>query len=293
MYRVTALILAMLTIPACAGVKKPTVLSFTTNDDGMVIGPITLGGAVRAHVIVDSGAGLDVFAPSLIEKLHGKPAGQFTGFRMTGERLDVPLFVIPEIRVGPVVRKKAQVAGWTVFDELHFDGIISVGDFREQAFTLDFSNKQIVFENVQSLAQRLRAGVVAPLKLDDYRGIALDLFSSFLIGSEPALCSLDTGSPNSTFSLRYMALLGLNQDDPNVTKRVSKNIAGVTTTRYIASVPHIALAADPIIRRMQPKVEFADIIYDCVLGIDFWSGRSLTIDIPHERLIVSRATTAR
>jgi hypothetical protein len=32
-------------------------------------------------VILDSGADLDVFAPSLIEKLNEKPADQFTAFR--------------------------------------------------------------------------------------------------------------------------------------------------------------------------------------------------------------------
>jgi hypothetical protein len=75
---------------------------FKTNDDGMAIVPITIASRVEAHVIVDTGAGLDVFAPSLVQKAGGKPSGQFSGFRATGERIDVPLFIVPEIRTGPL-----------------------------------------------------------------------------------------------------------------------------------------------------------------------------------------------
>ena len=48
----------------------------------------------------------------------------------------------------------------------------------------------------------------------------------------------------------------------------------------------IALADHPGIGLEHPRVSFADIIYDCVIGIEFWSGRTLTIDIPHLQLIV-------
>jgi hypothetical protein len=71
----------------------------------MAIVPIPIASRVEAHVIVDTGAGLDVFAPSLVQKAGGKPSGQFSGFRATGERIDVPLFIVPEIPTGPLVRK--------------------------------------------------------------------------------------------------------------------------------------------------------------------------------------------
>jgi hypothetical protein len=64
-------------------------------------------GTIPIHVIFDTGAGLDALAPSLIQRLGSKPAGQFTAFRMTGERLDIPLFIVPELSIGPVMKKDA------------------------------------------------------------------------------------------------------------------------------------------------------------------------------------------
>ena len=280
--------LLILVVPLWAQVRKPVSLQFTTNDDGMVIVPITLGNAVQAHVFIDTGAGLDVFAPSLIEKAHGRPTGQFTGFRENGERLDLPLFVIPELRVGPIVRKNALVGSWAVFDKMHFDGIISMSDFRHQPFTFDFPHKQVVFESEKSLQERLHAGDKVPLKFDDFRGIALDMFGEFEIGGKPGLCELDTGSPGSIISTRYMAPLGIDENGKDVEKKVRKNIAGVTTTSYGATVPEIALAAAPGVKQVRPKVEFSDIIYDCAIGIHFWSGRPLTVDIPQRELVVGQ-----
>ena len=271
----------LLTAPAFAGQKKATTVSFTTNPDGVVIVPVVLGGTIHTDVFLDTGAGIDGLAPSLIEKLHGKPAGAFTAFRLGGERLDLPLFIIPELRIGPIVKKNALVSAWDIFDKWHFAGVVSMNDFREQAFTLDFPNKQIVFETSRSLRDRLNSGAPIPLEFDDERGIALDLFPEILIGGESGRCEMDTGTPDSAFSIRYMEPLGISKDGKDVTKQASG--------AYLTTVPQIALAADPRIRQMQPKVEFGDIIYDCVLGVHFWSGRSVTVDIPNKRLIVSRA----
>jgi len=271
----------LLTAPAFAGQKKATTVPFTTNPDGVVIVPVVLGGTIHTDVFLDTGAGLDGLAPSIVQKLHGKPAGAFTAFRLGGERLDLPLFIIPELRIGPIVKKNALVGAWDVFDQWHFAGVVSMNDFREQAFTLDFPNKQMVFETSRSLRDRLKSGALVPLTFDDERGIMLDLFVDVLIGGQAGQCEMDTGTPDWAFSIRYMEPLGISRDGKDVTKQASG--------AYLTTVPQIALAADPSIRQVQPKVEFGGIIYDCVLGVHFWSGRSVTVDIPNKRLIVSRA----
>ncbi len=286
MHRFAEMIFAVfLAVPAFAGPQKATTLPFTTNSDGLVIIPVVLGGAIHADVALDTGAGLDGLAPSLVEKLHGKPAGVFTAFRLGGERLDLPLFIISELRIGPIVKKNALVSTWAVFDEWHFGGVISMNDFRQQALTFDFPNKQIIFETSRSLRDRLNSGAPIPLKFDDERGIALDLFPEVLIGGQAGQCEMDTGTPDSAFNIRYMEPLGISKDGKGVTKRESG--------AYLTTIPQIALAADPSIRQMQPKVEFGGIIYDCVLGVHFWSGRSVTVDIPNRRLIVSRKEVAQ
>jgi hypothetical protein len=252
---------------ASAWTATVSSIPFTIAHEGRVVVSARAAGDVPLKVILDTGAGLDVFAPTLIAKLGGKPAGQFTGFPMSGERLDLPLFVIPQLSIGPLVKKDAVVGSWEVLDQPHregvIDGIVSLNYFRDQPLTFDFVNKVIVLESPQSLEQRRAAGHVSPLQVHDQRGIALDVFAQFLIGDRQGQCEIDTGSPRATMSTRYLTSPGTD------------------------AVPQLALAASPQIGVATPQVSFKNIIYDCVIGVDFWAGKIVTIDIPGRRLIVA------
>jgi hypothetical protein len=290
--RNTLVVLVLLiALPALAS-KKPGEIPLNVSPEGFVIVPATLGGTISAHVIFDTGAGMDVLAPSVVEKLHGTPAGKFTAFRMWGDRLDVPLFTVSEISVGSMVKSNALIASWEMLDQLHLEGIVSVNDFRQQPFTLDFVNKVMAFETAKSLAQRRRIGKTSPLKFDEQRGITLDLFSDFLIGNQPGQCEIDTGSQNATVATRFMKPLAIDKDGKDVKKHEQKNSDGATTVRYRTTLPKIALAAAPQITIADAPTTFADIIYDCVVGLDFWLGKALTIDISGRQLIVSDPSAA-
>jgi hypothetical protein len=288
MKRTSAIVLFLLVVSLHLLAKdKPVSILFTTNSDGMVIVPATLGGTLPIHVIFDTGAGLDVFAPSLIEKFHGMPAGKFTGFRMTGERLDISLYIVPELSIGPVVKKDAVVGSWDVLDKFHLDGIISLSDFRHQALTFDFARKELIFETDKTMSKRRSAGQTSPLQLDDQRGISLDMFSRFLFANQSGQCLIDTGSPSATINTRYMTSLGIDKDAEGVKKHEGRTIAGGNEIRYDTSLSKLSLAAAPQIALATPHVSFSDIIYDCVVGVDFWRDRALTIDLTNRQLIVS------
>jgi len=186
-----------------------------------------------------------------------------------------------------MVKHDALVGSWDVLDKFQLAGIISVNDFRSTPFTFDFAKKQLVFETPKSLRARRAAGAASPLQFDDYRGIALDLFSNFLIAGHPGRCEVDTGSPSATLSTRYMSLLGIATDAPGVQKEEGRTITGAPETKYRATVPRLALASAPAVVQPSPAVAFSDIIYDCVVGVDFWRDRALTFDTVHRNLIVS------
>ena len=285
--RLVVLLIFFASLPIVAKSQVVSVPFTNDNPNGLVIVPAQLGN-IPVHLFFDTGAGLDIFAPSLIEKLHGKPAGRFTGFRATGERLDLPLFIIPKLSVGPLVKKDALVASWDVLDKYHMDGGISLNDFRQQPITFDFVKKQLIFETRKSVAQRRAHGESSPLQLDDYRGIALDMFSQFLIGDQPGQCEIDTGSPSATVSTRYMVALGIEKDGKGVQKRERPTVAGGTQVRWDTTLPRISLASAPDVYLANAPVSFSDIIYDCMVGVDFWRGRQLTIDIADRQLIVSK-----
>jgi hypothetical protein len=281
-----AFALCTLALPMVAQSNAWTV-AFTANSDGMPIIPVTVGEATPLTLILDTGAGLAVLAPSVIEKVHGVPAGQFTGFRMTGERLDIPLFTIPRLVIGPTEKKDVLVGSWDVLDKLHLDGIVSLSQFKDQPFTLDFGNKILTFETAKTLAQRRANAVVSPIQLDDFRGVSLDMFSQFLLAGRPGQCEIDTGSPISTVNTRYMKALAIEPDSKDVRKVERKTIAGAPEIRYDTRLSEIALAASPKVDILHPQISFVDVIYDCVIGVDFWSGKALTVDIPDRQIMVS------
>jgi hypothetical protein len=90
-----------------------------------------------------------------------------------------------------------------------------------------------------------------------------------------------------------MAPLAIDKDGKDVKKREQKNSDGVTTVRYMTTLPKIALAAAPEIAIANAPTTFADIIYDCVVGLDFWLGKVLTIDISGRQLIASDSSLSR
>lgn len=109
----------------------------------------------------------------------------------------------------------------------------------------------------------------------------------FLIGDQPALCSIDTGSPGTTISTRFMAPLGVDPASPHVKKQERRAVeSGATITRYWTNVPQLSLVEAPQVASVHPRVSFADIIYDCVGGLDFLHDRLLTLDIARKQMVV-------
>jgi Aspartyl protease len=283
----SAMLLMLLTMPMLAQSKTASI-AFTTNSDGMAMIPVTVGESTPIQVVLDTGAGLAVLAPSVIEKIHGVPAGVFTGFRMTGERLDISLYKIPRMTIGPIEQKDVLVGSWDVLDRLHLDGIVSLSQFKDQPFTLDFGKKLLTFETAKTLAKRRTDAVVSPIQLDEVRGISIDMFAQFLLAGQPGQCEIDTGSPTSTLNIRYMKPLDIQEDGKDVRKIQRRTIAGVPEVRYDTHISEIALAASPKVSVAHPPVSFGDVIYDCVVGVDFWAGKEVTVDIPGRQLTVQQ-----
>jgi predicted aspartyl protease len=239
-----------------AGEKSPVSIPFTRSELSVLMVSGSAGTGSQYSFILDTGAGVSVLSKSIVEKLGGKRAGQITGFRETGERLDIQLYTIPELQVGPVVSKPALVAGSDRLDKMHLDGIISLGFFRKQPITLDFKRNQLIFETPASLAERRRSGAAVPVRFDDHRGIGLDLFAPFLVANHPAECVVDTGSGGILVNKRYMELLGLNQDDSTIKKQERTTFLGNKETRYHATIPLLALDGAPASAHPNARIAF-------------------------------------
>lgn len=286
----SALILFFAALPAGAQTSTltdPVVVPFTFNE-GLVFIEATLGDSTPLNVILDTGGGLDVLSPRLVQRVGGKAMGVVTGHRMTGERLDIDLWVVPSLRVGPLARTNAIVGTWADLDSFGLDGIVSLDGFRDQPFTIDFGANTVMFESASSLARRRASGKVSELQLDDLRGRAVTAFAEFELGSELGQCELDTGSQATRANTRYLTALGIDTSDAGVSRRSYTTAAGGTESQFVATVSRVSLASAPEVSSSDVRVIFSDIIYDCVIGTDFWRGRTLTLDVGGRQLIVSR-----
>ena len=290
--RLTVIVLLFMLVATPVGAQshplsEPVVIPITLAE-GLVYIPATLDDSLSLSVILDTGAGLDVLATSQVRRVGGRPAGVVTGHRMTGERLDIPLWVVPNLQVGPLASTDAVVGSWGALDSFGLDGIISLMGFRKQPFTIDFTAGTVTLESPRSLARRRAEGQVSPLLLDDLRGRALDVFAAFSFAGHSGECLLDTGTQATRANTRYLAALGIDSSDASVTKRSFRAVTGAVEDQYVASVPRVALASAPEVAATDTRVTFSDIIYDCVIGTSFWQGRALTIDIAGRELIVSK-----
>lgn len=271
---------------ATAAPAQNAAVKFTIDSNDLVRVPVTLGDSMRRSIIFDTGASIDALAPSLIRALHGAPAGELDAPRMTGEILHIPLYRIDRLRVGELELKNVLVGSLSILDQMGLPGIMSLNDFREQPLTLDFLHDELVPESPASLERRRSTGVSIPLRSDDLRGEAIDMFADFSLAGVQGECVIDTGSQAPTISTRLLRQLGIDSTGPGVRVRRSTTIGGATQVRYLTTIPSLALAADTAIRQDRPRVIFSDIIYDCNVGLDWWKGKTMTIDLRNHRLLI-------
>jgi len=211
-------------------------------------------------MLVDLGAGINIVSEGLA---HLVPlSGKYTTLRLTGERLDLPTGKVVSLSAAGVPFADTTVGVWKGLTAARgVDGLISATAFRNTATTFDFHNRQIIIEDAVSFADRRRTESFVPLVLQDDLNTALALFARFDFGNlRSGLCEIDTGAK------------GIVLDD------VFKS----------GGVPSLTLIGAPQTKIAGPNVTYANLIYDCIVGNDFWGGRTFTLDISNRALYVAQ-----
>jgi hypothetical protein len=139
------------------------------------------------------------------------------------------------------------------------DGLISAEAFRDTDATVDFAAHQIVVEDSVSFPERRRTATRVPLVLQDDLGTAMAVFARFDFGNgRSGLCLIDTARKD-------IVLDDVFQKD---------------------GVRSIELEGAPQTRMSNPPVKYDNLIYDCLVGNDFWQGRSFTLEIANHAMWV-------
>lgn len=273
--QIAATLVAACALPLAAHAETHAI-DLKAGPGGTLTAPVSVDGGTPQRFILDLGAGLSLIPSSGLAQ--DPPVAHFTGWRMTGERLDGQLYRVSSLGIGPLTSSNDLVAHWNGVTQAGVAGMISAREFASTPFTLDFTNRRLVLEDADSLKSRADKGVSVPLALDDDRGKSLTLFAELDFGrGQRGECLIDTGQFNIQVNKRYMEALGVHLGGADVLQQED---------RIITHLPDVALAAAPPVHSSGAKVIFRDIIYDCVIGNSFWNNKIATFDIAAKRMYV-------
>lgn len=249
-------------------------IPYTDYHNGLIQVQASIDGRPPVPMLVDTGAGIDVVSTPVGGLVN--VTTKYVSLRLTGQRIDLPVGNVVSFTLGTAKLDAPYVGVWSGLDGTGIDGLIAATAFRSSVATIDFREHQLIFEDNVSFPERKRTAMRIPILLQDDFGFALGLFARFDFGNgKTGLCEIDTGSTGITIDKRFAAGLGVNLSDPSL-----KHTHDAVGDRVQAPIKSFGLVDAPQSALSQPKVEFADLIYDCNVGNDYWAGRVLSLDIP-------------
>jgi|GEM_PF-206388 len=244
----------------------------------------------EGNFILDTGAGINVLFKKFADEIETlkEEDGEFTGFRATGEEMTMKLYTAREINIGDLAVKNPTIS---ILDANfgNVDGLISLTCFRNQPFTIDYKDKEIILESRKTLKEREKKGTVVPIQIDDQRGISLDIFTRVRVNDKLTLqIALDSGAGLNVFRFNEMFMKELGIDSSNCEKyykRSSLN-SNINNIFYKNTVSKIELYNIAAVKVANVKAFFLKgLIYDGITSIN-WLGNKITIDIPDKVMIV-------
>ncbi len=257
--------------------------------------PATVGGNHDARLIFDTGVGPSIVTGNFAERVHCRPAGEsFTGRRMSGQEVTMPLVSLESLAVGPVFRENAIVGSFDIFGEgtqmpegfAGIEGFLSPAFFEGIPFTLELAKERILVESEQSLSLIRKTGKSVPLRIER-DGPSVTMFIDLLLpDGEVAVVEVDTGSDILILNKRYMHRLGIEKSGSATTKIEGKDETGHSYVRYRAPVSGLVhLESHHDLFQAAPEVMFQEIIYDGLVGVDFLKRYAVTFNTAGSELI--------
>jgi hypothetical protein len=235
----------------------------------LVVVPVELNG-LATRFVVDSGIGFTIVRDTFACCLPSDET--FTGKRMSGQEVTVPLGVAPSLRFGEFEQRDVQIGlldmrGFP--DELaDVGGFLSLAFFAETPFTVDYPHGCIV---VGAPAE----GVALPVRVErDGPAIGMHLPITLPDGREIEV-EVDLGSDALILDERFLELAA------GELRRVdgTDETGHVYTRRFGRLAGSIHPSAAPQLAQDDPDAMFQAIVYDGLLGSGFLRRFAVTFDV--------------
>lgn len=214
-------------------------ISFKLLPTGHIVVPAKVQG-IDGNFILDTGAGINLLFEDFAQKLPRKPQSYnfFTGFRATGERLDVPLYKDIEMDlVGinftdiPFSIANLKIEG--------IDGLISLKMFENTDILLDYERQEIILDKFHFSNKTKAIDIFISTQADD----SVDIFTYALLNDKYKIkVLLDTGAGRDSYWLndKFINTLGLNIASLQNFDKVSETNETIKTKIYTTKINSIS-----------------------------------------------------
>ncbi len=216
--------------------------------------------------LLDTGAGITCVSPALASECGVEPWGRLTGFRMSGERVDLQRAdglalslggrALAPLTVGVLDLSTLLPEGWPAVD-----GVLALDAFRDQPLTLDLAGRSLTLETPETLAARVAAGDELAIRVSrPVQGWAREVFVAAELDGRTWWLELDSGNTAPVLLAEHT---GLEEDG-----EISLDLGGMPWTGEFL---------------------LQEMILDGNLGQTFLAGRLVTLDLQAERMVVAPA----
>ncbi len=227
----------------------------------------------KGTFLFDSGSGVSSISPEFAALIGCEPWGQITGFRMTGDRLDMERCNNLTFDFGNKLLQAQAVGVFDVSKYLpaevgHVDGTIALDLFADQAFTLSYGRHFLQLRSSGEIARR-RPELRMPVHIvRNAEGFALSVDLPVKTAAGVAWFEMDSGN-TSPFVIVNDPLAALFQLPEDAKKAPVKLTLGDGTV-------------------FEGEARVRKLILDGNLGVSFLATHDVTVDVPHAAAWVDR-----
>lgn len=235
-------------------------------------------GGQRGTFLVDTGSGVSLVSLEFAKRIGCTPWGQISGFRLTGERLDLPRCDDVRIKLPdgttlpPVTAAAIDLASVLAKGDDPVDGALALDALDGTVFTLDVGAGTLQFETPESLQARIATAVEVPVRIGRYgssaRGVAAYALSKTAKGD--LWLEIDTGGDAPVLLPTSMAAEA--GADPAIQK-------GQPYVLTVAGTGHDVT--------QETRAVVRDMVRDGVIGMPVLVRWRLTFDLAHDRLWIA------